>query len=189
MVHRANAIICNLISTWYGNEYISEFLGGLHLVYTVVIGCNDFHSIRYHNAFQRLVLAHHPSINCASLSGLNSVRDNECSLSLLLYSRSPAYRYGVCISKKPFKKGNCYVLGRNVDNFAIMFLSCGVSENHDICFLWYLAEHYPELHQAIRSGLNFRGDVKLYIQGGVVRLFLTRNKSQSDNRQRKKFQN
>ena len=70
-----------------------------------------------------------------------------------------------------------------------MFLSCGVSENHDICFLWCLAEHYPELHQTIRSDLNYRRDVKLYIQCAVFRLFLTGNKSKNHNRQRKKFQN
>ena len=181
MVHRTNPFICNFITAWNGNEHISEFLCRFHLVDSIGIGCNDFHSVRNDNTFQRLVLTHHPSIDSAAFSRRNPVWNHENCLSLLFYSLPPTDRYRIIICKISLKKGNGHILGWDIDNFTIMILASRVSENHYIRFLRCLAEHNPELHKSVRTHFNLRRHIKLNIQIGILRRFIAR---EGNNRQK-----
>ena len=164
VVGRQDTFGGHLVTAWDRDEHIAILLGRLHLVYSVGIGRNHFHAVRDDNALERLVAAIYPSVNCAALSRLYAIGDNDAGIAKFLDGLAPANRHGVIVSYGAIVEGDGYIFGGDIDYPAVVALAAGVAENYDVGALRCLAEHDPEFQEGVSADIDFSRNVKLDVK-------------------------
>ena len=148
-----DSVAQNLVTAWYGNEYIAELLLRSHLIDSAGISLYDLHTVGDDDISQCAALTGDSAVNSCGRPGIQIILDDDLHSAVGLDLLASLETDLVAVGENTLKGGDTEILLAQLDYAALVVPVLGIGENYDVALERSLGKHHPE-----RNDIPFRID-------------------------------
>ena len=150
---RQDSVAQNLVTAWYGNEYIAELLLRSHLIDSAGISLYNLHTVGNDDIRQWTALTGDSAVNSCGRPGIQIILDDDLHSAVGLDLLASLETDLVAVGENTLKGGDTEILLAQLDYAALVVPVLGIGENYDVALERSLGKHHPE-----RNDIPFRID-------------------------------